>query len=164
MPTPTHPRPSTNGKPRGTPANGKPKGGKRVFAPGATTRSRVTNGKQTFVDRTIAVDERWRRRFRDIISLHTVDLGGADIVSAAESSIIRRVATETIELELLEQRFAISGKGASSDDLDLYARISNSLRRHLEAIGLERRSRDVTPPSLADIAAEMEAEREAADE
>jgi hypothetical protein len=93
-----------------------------------------------------------------------VDLGGADIVSAAESSIIRRVATETIELELLEQRFAISGKGASSDDLDLYARISNSLRRHLEAIGLERRSRDVTPPSLADIAAEMEAEREAADE
>jgi hypothetical protein len=74
-----------------------------------------------------------------------VDLGGADIVSAAESSIIRRVATETIELELLEQRFAISGKGASSDDLDLYARISNSLRRHLEAIGLERRSRDVTP-------------------
>ena len=41
-----------------------------------------------------------------------------------------------------------------------YLAAINSQRRVLATIGLERRKRDVTP-SLADIAAEIEAEREA---
>jgi hypothetical protein len=157
MPTPINDHANANGKPPAA----KPRGGKRVFAPGATGRSRVTNGKQLFVDSTIAVDIKWQRRLRDIISLHTADLGGADIVSAAESSIIRRVATETVELELLEQRFAKKGTGASSEDLDLYARISNSLGRHLDRIGLKRVARDITPPTFEDIRAELDAEKAA---
>jgi hypothetical protein len=124
-------------------------------------RSRVTNGA-LFVDRSIHPQRGWARRFADIIMLHTSDLGGADYVSAAEASIIRRASAETVELELLEEKFAKNGKGAKAEDLDLYARISNSLGRHLDRIGLKRIARDVTPPTLDDLARQFEAE-EAAD-
>jgi hypothetical protein len=124
-------------------------------------RSRVTNGA-LFVDRSIHPQRGWARRFADIISMHTSDLGGADYVSAAEASIIRRVATETVEMELLEQRFAKKGSGASSEDLDLYARISNSLRRHLETIGLKRVAKDITP-TLSDYLKQRAATEDQAD-
>jgi hypothetical protein len=51
-------------------------------------------------------------------------------------------------LEFLEARFATAG-GAKPDDLDLYLRASNNLRRLLEAVGLQRRQRDVTPDPLS---------------
>jgi hypothetical protein len=123
-------------------------------------RSRVTNGTSLFVDPSVHSQSGWARRLSDIISLHTADLGGADVVSAAEASIIRRVATETVECELLEQKFAKNGKGASSEDLDLYARISNSLGRHLDRIGLKRVAKDITP-TFEDIRAELDAEKAA---
>jgi hypothetical protein len=37
---------------------------------------------------------------------------------------------------------------ASAEDLDLYQRTAKSLRRLLEAVGLQRRPRDVTPDPL----------------
>jgi hypothetical protein len=37
---------------------------------------------------------------------------------------------------------------AAADEIDLYARVSGNLRRLLEAVGLQRRPRDVTPPSV----------------
>jgi hypothetical protein len=49
------------------------------------------------------------------------------------------------QLELLERRFALKGKGASPEDLDLYFRGAGVLRRLLESIGLKRVARDVTP-------------------
>jgi hypothetical protein len=106
-------------------------------------RSRVTNGTGLFVD---AGDGRgpWARRLRDVIDLHLADLGGADVVSEAEASIVRRAATLTIELERLEAKFS-TGQ-APPGDLDLYQRTANSLRRLLEAVGLKRVARDVTPP------------------
>ncbi|WP_247452396.1 hypothetical protein [Bradyrhizobium sp. 174] len=80
-----------------------------------------------------------------MLELHVSDLGGEDAVSAAERSIVRRAATITLELELLEKRFALSPNGAAADDFDLYLRAANSLRRHLETLGLKRIARDVTP-------------------
>jgi hypothetical protein len=102
-------------------------------------RSRITNGA-VLPD----VDGRssWVRRLRDLISLHMSDLGGEDNVSEAKKSIVRRVATLTVELERLEAAFATAD--AQPPDLDLYQRMSNTLRRHLETIGLERVQRDVT--------------------
>ena len=79
-----------------------------------------------------------------MIAAHLSDLGGLDNTSAAERSIIRRVGVLTAELEHLEVRFATAGE-ANADDLDLYQRTANSLRRLLEAVGLQRRTRDVTP-------------------
>jgi hypothetical protein len=97
----------------------------------------------------------WARRLRDLISLHTADLGGQDAVSAAEASIIRRAATLTVELERLELLFATSE--ARPEDLDLYQRMSNTLRRHLETTGLKRVPRDVTP-TLSDYLKEASGE------
>jgi hypothetical protein len=104
-------------------------------------RSKVTNGYLL-----PGVDGRstWMRRLRDVIQLHLADMGGEDAISEAEKSIIRRVATLTVELERLELVFALAGE-AKPEQIDLYQRTANSLRRMLEAVGLQRRSRDVTP-------------------
>lgn len=109
-----------------------------------TARTRVTNGR----DLLPGVDGRtyWARRMRDIIALHVSDLGGVDLCSEAEKSIVRRIATITIELERLEQRFASAEPDRISHaDLDLYSRMSNTLRRLLDMTGLQRRTRDITP-------------------
>jgi hypothetical protein len=45
-------------------------------------------------------------------------------------------------MEKLEERFAQKG-GASVDELDLYQRLANSMRRLLQSIGLERRAKSV---------------------
>lgn len=105
-------------------------------------RSRISNGIARLPD----VDGRsvWNRRLRDVMVLHLADIGGEDAASEAEKSIVRRVATLTVELEQMETRFAQAG-GAEAEDLDLYQRTVGNLRRLLEAVGMKRRPKDVTP-------------------
>ena len=86
----------------------------------------------------------WVRRAKELISDHTSDLGGIDNVSAAERSIIRRACVLTVELERMERTFTLAGE-ASAEDLDIYARVAGNLRRLLEAVGLQRRARNVMP-------------------
>ncbi len=119
-------------------------------------RSRITNGNVLIP----GVDGRspWIRRCKDIIASHISDLGGIDNCSAAERSIVRRASVMTVELERLEAKFAKAGE-ANADELDQYARVSANLRRLLEAVGLQRRARDVTTPTLAEIATEIEADK-----
>ena len=110
-------------------------------------RSRISNGSNILP----GVDGRstWVRRFRDLIGLHLSDLGGEDRASEAEKSIIRRAATITAELEYLELRFALSHHAGETPDivhLELYQRLANSLRRLLEAVGLQRRPVNVALP------------------
>jgi hypothetical protein len=105
-------------------------------------RSRITNGSALLP----GVDGRspWVRRCKDVIGEHLSDLGGMENTTAAERSIVRRAAVLTTELERLEVRFALAGE-ADPETLDLYARTSGNLRRLLEAVGLQRRQKDVTP-------------------
>jgi hypothetical protein len=105
-------------------------------------RSRLSNGSKLLS----GIDGRspWVRRCKDIIGELISDRGGPDNASAAERSIIRRDAVMTVELERMESQFAAAGE-ASAEALDVYARISANLRRMLEAVGLKRVSRDVTP-------------------
>jgi len=105
-------------------------------------RSRVSNGASILP----GVDGRsvWARRLRDLIGLHLSDLGGNGAVSEAERSIIRRVATLTVELERMEVGFAVAGQ-VQPDQLELYQRTANSLRRLLESVGLGHPPRDITP-------------------
>jgi hypothetical protein len=107
-----------------------------------TNRSRITNRSAVLPD----VDGRstWVRRLRDLIAIHLADLGGVDNVSEAERSIVRRIATLTVELERMESVFAVAGE-AKPAQIDLYQRTANSLRRLLESVGIERRARDITP-------------------
>jgi hypothetical protein len=120
--------------------------GRLRVRPDKAGKSRITNGS-AFLP---GIDGRstWVRRAKDLCHAHLVDLGGYDNASAAERSIVRRVAVITTELENLERRFALAGF-ATAEDLGLYLTAANSLRRLLEAVGLQRRPRDVTPDPLA---------------
>lgn len=123
------------------------KNGERLTTPKPlripTQRSRLTNGR----DLLPGIDRRtmWARRFYDLSQAYESDLGGSDEVSTGEAALIRRVVCLQIEAKLLEHKFALAQTGALPSDLDLYARLSNSLNRLLSTIGLRRRPRDVTP-------------------
>jgi len=120
-------------------------------------RSAVSNGARLLPD----CDHRSARmrRMRDLIVAHVDDLGGQDAISEAERSICRRIATLTVELEVLESKFAEQGE-ATAKQLDLYQRTSGNLRRLLESIGLKRRPRNVTPErTLAQFIEQKLAER-----
>lgn len=106
-------------------------------------RSRITNGS-AILPRGVDGRTLWVRRFRDLIALHTADLGGEDMMSEAERALVRRSATIIIQLERMEFKFA-TGNDPSSNELETYQRLSNTLRRLLQTVGLERRQRDVTP-------------------
>jgi hypothetical protein len=93
------------------------------------------------------------RRCKDVIAAHVSDLGGIENCSAAEYSIVRRASVLTVELERLEVKFATAGE-ANADELDQYARVAANMRRLFEAVGLKRRSRDVTP-SLTEYLASL---------
>ena len=102
-----------------------------------SNRSAVTNGAQLFAEK---IDHRsvWARRFRDLIQLHLSDLGGPEDCSEAQVSLVRRAATLEIELERLEYEFARPDRTAGAKAIDRYSMLSNTLRRLLTTLGLER--------------------------
>lgn len=104
-------------------------------------RSKITNGTRLLP--TVDGRSLWARRLRDFINLYQQDRGGADVLTTAEQSMIRRISTLQVELEHLEIKFAGNGE-ATADELPLYGRTANTLRRLTETIGIERRPRDVT--------------------
>ena len=56
----------------------------------------------------------------------------------------------TLQLELMEKRWARHRDSeAGAKALQLYQQSTNTLRRTLEALGLRRRARDVTPDPLS---------------
>ncbi len=90
----------------------------------------------------------WGRRWLDLIHLHAGDLGGWDFINEAERSVLRRIATLTIKLERLEIRDAQNACDPEFDDIegqrkddDLYNRGTANLRRLLESVGLDPKSR-----------------------
>ena len=115
-------------------------------------RSSITNGSKLLA----GIDGRsaWVRRAKDLIGEHLADLGGADNTSAAERSIVRRAAVLTAQLEQLEVRFALANGDVRPEDLDLYQRTASTLRRLLEAVGLQRRAKNITPPDPLQYARE----------
>ena len=106
----------------------------------ATIKSKVTNGRRVFA---VGGDGRgaWTRRWKDIVELHVADAGGRDQMTEAMLSLCRRAATLEIQLEQLECRMS----EGDDVDIEIYGRIASHLRRILETLGVERKSRDVTP-------------------
>lgn len=93
----------------------------------------------------------WARRLNDLIVNHEQDLGGHDLLSEAQISVVRRCSMMQLQLELMEQKWSANGGYASEKQLGEYLRASNSLRRCYESLGLNtgRKPRDIT--SLGDI-------------
>jgi hypothetical protein len=100
--------------------------------------SAVSSGRRMFVHGDAS--SAWSRRYRDIVAGHVSDLGGRSALSEAEISLIKRVSTLELECEQFEGQLSMG----QVIDLDLFQRMTNSLRRTLETLGIERKPRDVT--------------------
>jgi hypothetical protein len=74
-----------------------------------------------------------------LIESHASDLGGLDMLSEAQKSLIRRAAALEIELEALEGKLS----RGEAIDLDMFGRLSGHLRRVLETVGIQRVARPV---------------------
>ena len=82
----------------------------------------------------------WSKRFRLLLDQHLAEFADP---TPAQASLCRRCTVLEIGLEDLERRMA-----AGDDDpalLDLYARASGQLGRLLRLLGIERRTKDITP-------------------
>src|ERR1700687_1264278 len=106
-------------------------------APPSRTRSRVSNGSAVLD----GVDGRSgaARRYRDIVGELIRDMGGDP--SGAQSAIARRAAALCVSCEQAEAELVAGGVL----DLAEFTTAANSLRRLLADLGLERRSKDITP-------------------
>jgi hypothetical protein len=123
--------------------------------------SRVTNGA-LLPGNTRCIDGRsaWCRRLRDLLEAHVSDLGGWDMITASESALLRRAVVLIVECERREAAFAHDGR-IDDEALITYQTVANSVRRLLEALGLQRRARDVTPTLARYIAEYYPANEEA---
>lgn len=124
------------------PESAKRKKPKKVHGTALNNRARITNGSRLLP----YVDGRspYARRLRDLITIHSEDLGGAAALSEAQYALIRRASCLTVELEHLEAKFASAGH-ATSNQLGTYQKAANSLRRLFESLGLHdgRRMRSI---------------------
>jgi hypothetical protein len=121
---------------------------RKVKAPSLScVRSAITNGNTILAGN---VDHRstWMRRLRDLQQAHLSDAGGFDNVSEAEKSLIRRASMLELQLEMMDAKFAANDGEASLPQLQAYQSACNTLRRTLEAVGLQRRPKEVSKPSL----------------
>ncbi len=86
------------------------------------------------------------RRFREITAGIESDLGGG--LTEAQRQLVARAATMAV---WAEEREAELARGEEFDPLQ-YSTVSNSQRRLLSDLGLDRRARDVTPDLASYIA------------
>jgi len=113
--------------------------------PSPTQRTRIGNGKQLFLGES-EVDERSApaRRFREVFVQIITDIGGDP--TEAQIQIARRASALAVWSESNEAELA---KG-SAIDIAAFTTAANSLRRLLADLGLERRAKDITTPSLSE--------------
>ena len=81
------------------------------------------------------------RRLKEIVAALTSDLGGESEMTEAKTHLVRRIAVMVAQLELIEAAVA---RGERAFNVGEYSTAVNALKRLLEAIGLDRRQRDVT--------------------
>jgi hypothetical protein len=100
-------------------------------------RSQATSGRRVFVDGD--GNSRWARRYRDLIAAHCQDLGGVDLLSEAQLSLIRRASAIELELEQMEGKLSLG----QQVDLDVFTRSASHLRRLFETLGIARQAKPV---------------------
>lgn len=114
-----------------------------VRTPKDANRSRITNGTRVLpnTDGRSAI----ARRFRDIASAIITDQGGVERLSEARVQLIRRFAAAAVIAEQMEAKLA------AGEDINIveHAQLASTLVRIAQRIGIDRRSRNITP-SLKD--------------
>jgi hypothetical protein len=108
------------------------------------SRSAVTNGKRLHV--VAPPDNKWQRRFRDVLAEIISDLGREGL-SEGQRQLARRCATIAIACERME------GEAAAGNpiDLDAYGTLTDRLGRAFQRLGLKRRAKDVGDLTLGDL-------------
>ncbi len=117
-------------------------------------RSRVTNGSKLLPlsDGRSAT----ARRFRDLYEDISADLGGVAMLSEGQRQLIRRAAMLSAECERMEAMAARNDRRPDGAiawksevpfvfDLEIYGTLCDRLGRLFGRLGLERKSKDVTP-------------------
>jgi hypothetical protein len=138
-----------------TPANGNRRSPTSRFGSRAKRpRSAVTSGRSLFIGGD--PHSKWSRRFHDLIVGHVSDLGGPEVLSEAQFSLIRRCAAMECELERLDAQLSRD----EPVDMDRYGRAASHLRRIFETLGIERKQRDVGPTLGQLIREDQDAQRE----
>jgi len=114
--------------------------------PPSRTRSAVTNHKNLLP----GLDGRSAsaRRFRDLVNAFVADMGGLDRCSEIKLGLVRRLAATTVQAEMLEARM-VNGEAI---DVSQLCTLASTTVRISQRLGLERRTRDVTPPLPLDYA------------
>lgn len=118
----------------------------RVLINRTKTKAAITNGR-TVLGKEIDGRSVAARRFKDVLEAFIADLGGESAgLSAGQQAIARRAATLAVECELMELRFTVNG-GAKPQEIEVYQRATNTLRRCLESLNIHRgrKARNVTP-------------------
>jgi hypothetical protein len=110
---------------------------KRTPSRAKRPRSAVTSGRQMFIEGD--PNSAWSRRYHDLVVRHIGDLGGRDLLSEAQMSLIRRCSAIECELERLD---AMLSTGAEVN-LDAYGRAASHLRRLFETLGIERKAKPI---------------------
>jgi hypothetical protein len=106
-------------------------------------RSAVSNGTKLFCVDGLDGRSQVARRFRDLVEVMTLDLGGLDRLSEGQKQLVRRAAG-----------LAIMSEGVEADlcrnlafDADQYGQLCDRLGRCLQRLGLERVARPVNDGS-----------------
>lgn len=108
-------------------------------APAHKMRSKVSSGRALFINGS--PNSAWARRFANLVVGHVSDAGGRDMVSEGKFAIIKRASALECEIERLEAKLS----NGEEVDLDVFGRACSHLRRLFEAVGMERRPKDITP-------------------
>lgn len=101
-------------------------------------RSAVTSGRRQFINGS--PNSAWARRYYDCVFGLVSDAGGRDQLSAAQFALCQRAAALQCECERMDARLS----QGQEINLDTYGRAASHLRRILEALGLERRAKDIS--------------------
>lgn len=109
-----------------------------------TAGTRLSNGKQLFLESSVDGRSLIARRFREVQFAIVSDLGGESAISEAEMALARRAVTLVVNCEMFESRMAETGKL----DTEAYLPCVNALAKLLNALGLKRRPRQVGPSPL----------------
>ena len=110
--------------------------------------------------RVVSGQSAWNRAVRNTSTAMVEHLGGD--VTEPEKMLIRRIAVFESEMRLMELQIAKdrhSGIEPSEKFIDLYSRLANAQRRFLEAAGLKRVPKDVTPSLEEYVQATAEPEK-----
>jgi hypothetical protein len=121
-------------------------------APTARARDKKAHGRSRLTNHSdllpgVNGNHATARRYRDLVQGYLTDMGGVELCSSIKIGLLRRLAATTVQAELLEAKM-VEGQTV---DIPTLCLLSSTCMRLSSRLGLERKARDVTTPTLGDL-------------